>query len=191
MFGLSGKPLSGGYLSFAEREEIALLRAQGYTMQEVARRLGRAASTISRSCGATPPREAASPGQRRSTPFAPALKSYSGSFPSKAYSRRLCLAFDVGAGAFPPLDCRRSRGMTTPLDVAQTATIPLGAINFPSSVSIWPLRLAFGSISTMRHSSFMIEPAWTALRNWKVNSRPRPALRIARFFATAPIISAE
>jgi transposase-like protein len=42
------KPLSGRYLSFAEREEIALLRAQGCTMQEVARRLGRAASTISR-----------------------------------------------------------------------------------------------------------------------------------------------
>lgn len=37
MFGLSAKPLSGRYLSFAEREEIALLRAQGYTMQEVAR----------------------------------------------------------------------------------------------------------------------------------------------------------
>jgi IS30 family transposase len=48
MFGLSAKPLSGRYLSFAEREEIALLRAQGYAMQEVARRLGRAASTISR-----------------------------------------------------------------------------------------------------------------------------------------------
>ena len=31
----------------AEREEIALLRVQGYSMQEVARRLGRVASTIS------------------------------------------------------------------------------------------------------------------------------------------------
>src|SRR3984885_10596970 len=48
MFGRSAKPLSGRYLSFAEREEIALLRAQGYSKQEVARRLGRAASTISR-----------------------------------------------------------------------------------------------------------------------------------------------
>src|SRR5215472_17368568 len=48
MFGLSAKPLCGRYLSFAEREEIALLRAQGCSMQEVARRLGRAASTISR-----------------------------------------------------------------------------------------------------------------------------------------------
>src|ERR671913_1529787 len=44
----SAKPLSGRYLSFAEREEIALMRAQGHSMQEVARRLGRAASTISR-----------------------------------------------------------------------------------------------------------------------------------------------
>ena len=48
LFGLSARPLSGRYLSFAEREEIALLRVQGYSMQEVARRLGRAASTISR-----------------------------------------------------------------------------------------------------------------------------------------------
>jgi len=44
----SAKPLSGRYLSFAEREEIALLRAQGLGVREVARRLGRAASAISR-----------------------------------------------------------------------------------------------------------------------------------------------
>ena len=48
MFGRSAKALSGRYLSLTEREEIALLRAQGFSMQEVARRLGRAASTISR-----------------------------------------------------------------------------------------------------------------------------------------------
>src|SRR5215218_9413595 len=48
MFGPSAKPRSGRYLSLAEREEIALLRAQGCTMQDVARRIGRAASTISR-----------------------------------------------------------------------------------------------------------------------------------------------
>lgn len=36
------------YLSFAEREEIALLRAQGYGVREIARRIGRSASTISR-----------------------------------------------------------------------------------------------------------------------------------------------
>ena len=48
MFRKSAKPLSDRYLSFAEREEIALLRAQGCSMQEIARRLGRAASTISR-----------------------------------------------------------------------------------------------------------------------------------------------
>ena len=48
MFGRSAKPVSRRYLSFTEREEIALLRAQGFSMQEVARRLGRAASTISR-----------------------------------------------------------------------------------------------------------------------------------------------
>ena len=41
-------PLSGRYLSFAEREEIALLRAQGQGVGEIARQLGRSPSTISR-----------------------------------------------------------------------------------------------------------------------------------------------
>ena len=44
----SAKPLSGRSLSFAGREEIALLRVQGLGVREIARRLGRAASTISR-----------------------------------------------------------------------------------------------------------------------------------------------
>ena len=41
-------PLSGRYLSFQEREEIAILKAQGAGVREIARRLGRSASTISR-----------------------------------------------------------------------------------------------------------------------------------------------
>jgi hypothetical protein len=44
----SSKPVSERYLSFAEREEIALLRAQGSGVRETARRVGRDASTISR-----------------------------------------------------------------------------------------------------------------------------------------------
>jgi IS30 family transposase len=40
--------LSGRYLSFAEREEIAILHSQKCGVCEIARRLGRAASTISR-----------------------------------------------------------------------------------------------------------------------------------------------
>ncbi|MEO1275983.1 MAG: IS30 family transposase [Pseudomonadota bacterium] len=47
-FAPSAKPSSGRYLSFAEREEIALLRVQGHGVREIARRLGRAASTLSR-----------------------------------------------------------------------------------------------------------------------------------------------
>jgi transposase len=39
---------SGRYLSFAEREEIALLRAEGCRVREIGRRLGRSPSTISR-----------------------------------------------------------------------------------------------------------------------------------------------
>jgi IS30 family transposase len=48
MFRSSAKPLSGRYLSLAEREEIALLNAQGHSLREIGRRLGRAGSTISR-----------------------------------------------------------------------------------------------------------------------------------------------
>jgi IS30 family transposase len=40
--------LSGRYLSFDEREEIALLRARGCGVRETARLVGRAASTVSR-----------------------------------------------------------------------------------------------------------------------------------------------
>jgi IS30 family transposase len=45
---VSQAPLSGRYLSFVEREEIALLRASGSGVRAIARRLQRAPSTISR-----------------------------------------------------------------------------------------------------------------------------------------------
>ena len=41
-------PLSGRYLSFAEREEMALLTVQGRGVRAIARQLGRSPSTISR-----------------------------------------------------------------------------------------------------------------------------------------------
>ncbi len=42
------EPLSGRYLSFHEREEIALLKAQGLGVRPIARAIGRDPSTISR-----------------------------------------------------------------------------------------------------------------------------------------------
>jgi IS30 family transposase len=42
------KPHSGRYLAFAEREEIAICRAHGFGIREIARHLRRSASTISR-----------------------------------------------------------------------------------------------------------------------------------------------
>jgi IS30 family transposase len=45
---VSAKPPSDRYLSFAEREEIAILHSQKQGVRAIARRLGRAASTISR-----------------------------------------------------------------------------------------------------------------------------------------------
>lgn len=47
-FSQSSKPLSGRYLTFAEREEIAMLRAQGKGVCAIARRLDRPPCTISR-----------------------------------------------------------------------------------------------------------------------------------------------
>ena len=44
MFERSAKPLSGRYLSLAEREELAILHAQGTGIREIARRAGRSAS---------------------------------------------------------------------------------------------------------------------------------------------------
>jgi IS30 family transposase len=44
----SAPPRSGRYLAFTDREEIALLRAQGHGVREIARQLARAPSTISR-----------------------------------------------------------------------------------------------------------------------------------------------
>lgn len=44
----SSPPTSGRYLSLGEREQIALLRVQGQGVREIARQLGRSASTISR-----------------------------------------------------------------------------------------------------------------------------------------------
>jgi IS30 family transposase len=45
---ISMTPVSGRYLSFAEREEIAILHAQHLGVREIARRIGRDPSTISR-----------------------------------------------------------------------------------------------------------------------------------------------
>ncbi len=42
------KPVCGRYLSFAEREEIGLLRAQGVGVRDIARRIRRSASTVTR-----------------------------------------------------------------------------------------------------------------------------------------------
>lgn len=57
-------PLSGRYLTFCEREEIALLRAQQCGVREIARRLGRSPSTISRELR----RNAATRGARAAVP---------------------------------------------------------------------------------------------------------------------------
>ena len=44
----SSKPLPGRYLSFAEREEIAILRVQEHGVRAIARKFGRTPSTVSR-----------------------------------------------------------------------------------------------------------------------------------------------
>ncbi len=58
---------TGRYLSLAEREEIAILRAQGHGPREIGRRVGRDGSTISRELRRNAATRATNPGYRAST----------------------------------------------------------------------------------------------------------------------------
>ena len=58
---------TGRYLSFSEREEIAILRAQGHGPREIGRRIGRDASTISRELRRNAATRATNPGYRATT----------------------------------------------------------------------------------------------------------------------------
>ncbi len=60
-------PVSGRYLSFTEREEIAVLLARGSGVREIARALGRAPSTISRELQRNVAIRTGRPGYRAST----------------------------------------------------------------------------------------------------------------------------
>lgn len=58
---------TGRYLSFTEREEIAILRAQGHGPREIGRRIGRDASTISRELRRNAATRSTNAGYRAST----------------------------------------------------------------------------------------------------------------------------
>jgi IS30 family transposase len=58
---------TGRYLSFVEREEIAILRAKGHGPREIGRRIGRDASTISRELRRNAATRATNPGYRATT----------------------------------------------------------------------------------------------------------------------------
>ena len=66
-FSQSSKPPSGRYLSFAEREEIAILRAQGHGVRAIAGHLGRPRSTISRELRRNAARRHGAPEYRATT----------------------------------------------------------------------------------------------------------------------------
>ncbi|HYS90022.1 MAG TPA: helix-turn-helix domain-containing protein, partial [Bradyrhizobium sp.] len=66
-FSQSSKPLSGRYLSFAEREEIAILRAKDHGVRAIARLLDRPASTISRELRRNAARRHGAPEYRATT----------------------------------------------------------------------------------------------------------------------------
>ena len=72
MYGRSAKPLTGRYLSLVEREELAILRAQGAGMLEIGRRLDLSASTISRE-GRVPGPGVGAVGQSPAGPIAKSL----------------------------------------------------------------------------------------------------------------------
>jgi hypothetical protein len=58
---------TGRYLSFVEREEIAILRAQDHGPREIGRRIGRDASTISRELRRNAATRSTNPGYRATT----------------------------------------------------------------------------------------------------------------------------
>ena len=66
-FSQSSKPPSGRYLSFAGREEIAILRAQGHGVRAIAGHLGRPPSTISRELRRNAARRHGAPEYRATT----------------------------------------------------------------------------------------------------------------------------
>jgi transposase len=104
----SSPRLSERYLSFAEREQIALLRAQGHGVREIARQLARAASTISRELR----RNAATRNggfDYRPTTRAMACGS-SGPPPEAGEAGGPCRAAAVRAGAVSRLGRRAKRG---------------------------------------------------------------------------------
>jgi len=76
-----GRDLQGRYLSFAEREEIALARAGGESMRSIGARLGRSPSTISRELGRNRAPDAG--GYRASTAHALAYQRASRPKPAK------------------------------------------------------------------------------------------------------------
>jgi IS30 family transposase len=66
-FSQSSKPPSGRYLSFAEREEIAILRAQGHGVGAIARQLNRPPCTIYRELERNAARRHGAPEYRATT----------------------------------------------------------------------------------------------------------------------------
>src|SRR3982075_2026733 len=66
-FSQSSKPLSGRYLSFAEREEIAILRTQGLGVRTIAGQLDRPPCTISRELRRNAARRHGAPEYRATT----------------------------------------------------------------------------------------------------------------------------
>ena len=92
---ISLAPLSGRYLSFAEREETAILRARGHAVREIARQLSRSPSTVSRELrrNGNPRRPPALPGHDRAVARRPTRST-----PEASQARRTRTAAALCAG---------------------------------------------------------------------------------------------
>ena len=98
-------PVSDRYLSFAEREEIAILRAQGSGVREIARQLGRSPSTISRALR----RNAATRGGVGEGRRGALRASFNRGRPGRERKRRRSGDLDVRAGDVAQRSTRRLR----------------------------------------------------------------------------------
>jgi len=119
-------PVSGRYLSFTEREEIAVLLAGGCGVREIARQLGRAPSTISRELQRNAAVRSGRPEYRASTAQTHADRRARRPKPASSRSTRSCGPMcrpgfpGLCSGPTGALRVRRSAGAGDVMDRART-----------------------------------------------------------------------
>lgn len=117
----SAKPPSGRYLTFSEREDIAIELAKGNGARAIARKLGRSPSTISRELRRNASTRGGNLDYRASTAQWHADRASMRPRPGRSLPSR-----PIGRDGPPPASCRPSPNMSWPSDriAGSNATSP-------------------------------------------------------------------